>query len=77
MGRLSNISGREAVKVFSKIGYYVARREGSHIILSNDSPGYPILVIPDHKELAPALLRAQIKRARLSVDEFLKIHRNK
>ncbi len=70
MGILSNISGREAVKVFKKIGYYVARREGSHMVLNNDKEGYPILVIPDHKELAPGLLRTQIKRVHLTVEEF-------
>ena len=75
MGRLSNISGREAVNVFAKIGYYQERREGSHIILCNKMPGFSILSIPDHKELAPGLLRAQIKRAGLSVEEFLKLRR--
>jgi predicted RNA binding protein YcfA (HicA-like mRNA interferase family) len=77
MGRLANISGKEAVKMFSEIGYYLARQEGSHMILSNDRPGFPILVIPDHKELAPALLRAQIKRAGLSVEEFLKLKKGR
>jgi len=77
MGRLANISGKDAVKIFSEIGYYLARQEGSHMILSNDRPGSPILVIPDHKELAPALLRAQIKRAGLSVDEFLELKKGK
>jgi len=77
MGRLANISGKEAAKVFSEIGYYLARREGSHMILYNERHGSPILVIPDHKEVAPALLRAQIKRAGLSVDEFLKLKKGK
>ncbi|HOL21764.1 MAG TPA: type II toxin-antitoxin system HicA family toxin [bacterium] len=76
MGCLANISGKEAVRALSKIGY-VIRREGSHMILYNDRHGYPILVIPDHKELAPALLRAQIKRAGLSVDDFLKLCKGK
>jgi len=70
MGLLSNISGQEAVKVFCKIGYYVDHQEGSHMILYNGHPGYPLLSIPNHKELAPGLLSAQIKRARLSVEEF-------
>ncbi len=73
MGKLANISGREAVKIFAKVGYRLERQQGSHMILNNDRPGYPILVIPDHKEIAPNLLRAQIKRAGLSVDEFFKL----
>lgn len=73
MGTLANVSGRKAVKVFAKIGYRFLRQEGSHMILHNPAPGYPILVIPDHKEVAPYLLKTQIKRAHLTVEEFLKL----
>lgn len=73
MGKLSNISGKNAIKVFCKIGYFINRQEGSHVILVNHQSGYPILSIPDHKELAPGLLKSQIKRAGLSVEEFIKI----
>jgi predicted RNA binding protein YcfA (HicA-like mRNA interferase family) len=70
MGRLSNISGKAAVKVFEKLGYFVSRQEGSHMILYNEKAGHPPLSIPDHKELAPGLLAAQIKRVGLTVEEF-------
>ena len=71
MGRLSNISGLEAVKRFKKLGYYIDHQTGSHIILYSDKPGVLPLSIPDHKELAPGLLRAQIKRAGVTIEEFL------
>lgn len=77
MGVLSNISGKNAVKIFKKIGYFIDRQEGSHMILLNEQDGYPPLVIPNHKELAPGLLAAQIKRAKLTVDEFNKISKRK
>jgi hypothetical protein len=32
----------------------------------------PMLSIPDHQELAPGLLRGLIRRAGLTVEEFLK-----
>lgn len=32
----------------------------------------PTLSIPNHKELAPGLLRALIRKAGITVDEFLK-----
>lgn len=73
MGKLSNISGKEAVKRFSKVGYYLDHQEGSHMILYNERGGILPLSIPNHKELAPGLLRAQIKRANLTVDEFLRL----
>ena len=77
MGVLSNISGKDAVKVFMKIGYYLDHQEGSHMILYNNQPGYPPLSIPNHKELAPGLLVAQIKRAKLTVNEFNQLRKKK
>ena len=77
MGILSNISGKEAVKVFRKIGYCLDHQEGSHMILYNDRPGYPPLSIPNHKELAPGLLVDQIKRAKLTVEEFNRLRKKK
>ncbi len=64
------ISGRDAVKAFSKLGWHVERRaKGSHIIMK--TPGMvTTLSIPDHKQLDRGLLRALIRDANLSVDEF-------
>ena len=42
---------------------------GSHIILWHDSK--PTLSVPNHKELAPGLLRSLIRQANISVDDFL------
>ncbi|MDA2936241.1 type II toxin-antitoxin system HicA family toxin [Patescibacteria group bacterium AH-259-L05] len=77
MGILSNISGKEAVRVFKKIGYYLDHQESSHMILYNERPGYPLLSIPDHKELAPGLLSAQIKRAKLTIKQFNNLRRRR
>ncbi|MFH1661931.1 MAG: type II toxin-antitoxin system HicA family toxin [Candidatus Falkowbacteria bacterium] len=77
MGILSNISGKDAVKVFNRIGYYLDHQQGSHMILHNDQDSYPQLCIPNHKELAPGLLSAQIKRAKLTVEEFNLIRKKK
>jgi len=77
VGILSNISGREAVRVFKKVGYYIDHQEGSHIILYNNESGYPPLSIPNHKELAPGLLSAQIKRAKLTVAQFNRLRKSK
>ena len=70
MGRLSNLSGKEAVKIFEKFGYVQAHQTGSHIILYHESR--PTLSVPKHKELAPGLVRGLIRKSGLTVDEFLK-----
>lgn len=69
MGRLSNISGKEAVKIFERFGYIFDHQTGSHMILWHDSK--PTLSVPNHKELAPGLLRSLIRQAEITVEEFL------
>lgn len=75
MPKLANISGRDAVKVFVKLGYSHTHTSGDHAILQR--AGYPTLSIPLHKEVAQFLLKAQIKRAKLSLEEFLKALKKK
>ncbi len=70
MGIFSNISGKDAVKIFQKFGYRVDHQTGSHIILYHLSRS--TLSIPNHKELAPGLLRGLIKKGEITVDEFMK-----
>jgi len=69
VGLLSNISGIKATKIFTKFGYTVDHQSGSHIILYHDDR--PTLSVPNHKELAPGLLRGLIRKSGLTVKEFL------
>lgn len=68
MSKLPVISGKEAIKALVKLGYYVRNRESSHIHLRH-SFRHP-LTIPDHKEIARGTLRAIIRAAGLTVEEF-------
>jgi predicted RNA binding protein YcfA (HicA-like mRNA interferase family) len=70
LGKLSSISGKDAVSIFQKFGYSIDHQTGSHIILYHESK--PTLSIPNHKELAPGLLRGLIRKSGLTVDDFLK-----
>jgi len=69
--RLAGISGRKAVKAFERAGFRAGKPEGSHVALKK--PGSPPLVIPLHREVSPFLLRAQVRRAGLTEEEFLKL----
>jgi len=70
LGRLGNISGKEAVKAFQKAGWQTMGQVGSHLMMSK--PGLRVnLSIPQHKELSVGTLRALIRNAELTVDEFL------
>ncbi len=72
MTKLPGISGNECVKALEKAGFYFKRQEGSHIILRRDDP-FTQVVVPRHKELDRGTLRAIIRQAGLSVDEFVKL----
>ena len=72
MNRLPILSGRECVKALEKAGFYVLRQKGSHISLVHDDP-FAQVVVPDHRELDRGTLRAIIRQAGLSVDDFLKL----
>jgi len=69
MTRLPVLSGREVVKALSKIGYYVRDQKGSHVHLRH--PTRQPLTIPAHDEIARGTLRAIIRDAGLTVEEFL------
>ena len=70
MPHLPVISGDEFAKAVHKIGYVWDHTEGSHMILLNASGRR--LSVPRHAELGGGLLRALIKDAGLSRQEFLK-----
>ena len=72
MGRLANISGKKAVKAFQKAGWQPIGQVGSHLVLVK--PGVRVnLSIPQHKELSVGTLRALIRNAGLTVEEFLEL----
>lgn len=70
VARLANISGKEAVRAFQKAGWNVAGQVGSHVVMTK--PGLRVnLSVPQHKELSVGTLRALIRHAGLTVEEFL------
>jgi predicted RNA binding protein YcfA (HicA-like mRNA interferase family) len=70
MKKLPVISGKECIKVLQKAGFLVIRQKGSHISLLRKDP-YAQLVVPNHRELDRGTLRAIIRQAGLTVEEFL------
>jgi predicted RNA binding protein YcfA (HicA-like mRNA interferase family) len=65
------ISGDEFAKAVHKIEYVWDHTEGSHMILLHASGRR--LSVPRHAELGRGLLRALIKDAGLSRQEFLRL----
>jgi predicted RNA binding protein YcfA (HicA-like mRNA interferase family) len=73
---LPRISGREAVSAFRKLGYEFDRQRGSHMILRHTSPPHRRLTVPDHREVAKGTLRALIREAGITVEDFIAIVRS-
>ncbi len=69
MVKLPVVSGAEAVKAFLRAGWRVDRQRGSHVVLLK-AGHIASLSVPQHSELAPGTLRALIRAAGLSVEEF-------
>ncbi len=70
MPKLPRISGEQAVRAFVKAGWIISRQQGSHVVLTK--PGAILtLSIPLHGELGPGLLRDQLRKAGMTVDELV------
>jgi predicted RNA binding protein YcfA (HicA-like mRNA interferase family) len=72
MGKLNNISGKEAAKAFGKAGWLARGQAGSHLVLTKTGVRAN-LTVPLHHELAPGTLRGLIRDSGLTVDEFLNL----
>jgi predicted RNA binding protein YcfA (HicA-like mRNA interferase family) len=68
--KVPRISGREAIGAFERAGWSVARQSSSHVVLRKSDSSYR-LSIPLHDLLGVGLLRDQIAKAGLTVEEFI------
>ncbi|MFY3740017.1 MAG: putative RNA binding protein YcfA (HicA-like mRNA interferase family) [Candidatus Nitrosomirales archaeon] len=74
--KLPVVSGKQAIKALSKIGFVAISQQGSHVKLLKRINGDVIqIIIPVHgnKPLKKGLLSAVIKDAGLTVEEFTKL----
>ena len=70
MSKLPVVSGAQCVKALEKAGFVVYRQRGSHITLVRTDPAVQTTV-PNHKELDRGTLRAIIRQAGLTVEQFV------
>ena len=69
MPKLPGISHAQALRVFGKLGFRVAR-EGKHTIMSN---GKVRLTIPRHNPIEAFTMGGIVQDAGLTVEEFRKL----
>ncbi|MFQ6136861.1 MAG: type II toxin-antitoxin system HicA family toxin [Candidatus Hydrothermarchaeales archaeon] len=71
--KLPLVSGRKVIKALTKVGFQIVGRKGSHVRLKKKDGKTLITVVPDHKELEKGTLKAILRQANISVEEFLKL----
>jgi len=68
------VSGKEAVAALERIGYRIVRQKGSHVRMRHpDASNHKPLTVPQHRELRVGLLRAILRDASLTPDEFSRL----
>jgi predicted RNA binding protein YcfA (HicA-like mRNA interferase family) len=60
------------VRALAKVGFQLDRQQGSHMILFRAEPP-TTLSVPDHRELDRGTLRALLRQAGISPEEFQRL----
>jgi len=71
MPELPRVSGKEAIRVFERLGFRQVRQKGSQVVLRREDKG---CVIPLHSLLALGTLRSAIRQAGITVEEFVEAY---
>jgi len=60
------------VSALQRLGFYVRRQRGSHIIMRRDTP-YAQTVVPHHRTGKPMILAEILRQANVTLEDFLKL----
>lgn len=70
--KLRRVSGRETIRALEKLGFEQVRQRGSHVVLKKQMPeGAVGCVVPLHRELAIGTLRAILRQAGVTSEQFI------
>ena len=73
MAKLPICSGKEVIKILTKLGYYQTRQHSSHIRLT--CLRRKSITVTDYRTISRGLLRKILRDAELTVEEFIKLLR--
>ena len=74
MEKLPRLSGKEVIRILTKIGFQAVRQRGSHVFLIKESPeGKKTTVVPMHQELDRGTLLEIIRQVGLKREDFLRL----
>ena len=77
MPKLPVLSGKDVIKILSKIGFVHVRTKGSHAILNklDSEKGKVTIPVPLHPELAKGTLKSIMNQAGLSLENLLELRK--
>jgi predicted RNA binding protein YcfA (HicA-like mRNA interferase family) len=72
MAKLPSLTVRKVVRALKRVGFVEDRQRGSHLILVHpDTRARTVVPIHPGRTIKEPLLRAILRDARLTIDEFL------
>jgi len=71
MENLPVLSGKEIVRLLSKVGYGITRHRGSH--MRRACPGKTSVTVPDYKMVSRGLLAKILRDAKVSRQVFVEL----
>jgi predicted RNA binding protein YcfA (HicA-like mRNA interferase family) len=73
MTRLPRVKGKEIVRALEKTGFLAERTRGSHVFLKHPDGRATAVPVHSGETIGPGLMRAILRDAELSTDEFMKL----
>jgi len=71
--KIQSVDSTQLIKILDRQGFKVIRQKGSHVILINQQKTRIVIPVHPGKDLKPGLVRAIIREAGISREEFLKL----
>jgi len=63
------VSYGRVIRALAKVGFYVRRQKGSHMVLRRDEP-FAQVVVPTHRSVDTGTLHSILEGAGLTADQF-------
>ncbi|MBS3092897.1 type II toxin-antitoxin system HicA family toxin [Candidatus Pacearchaeota archaeon] len=74
MQKLPRLSGKELIKIISKLGFKTIRQRGSHVFMAKETDKEKITtVVPLHNEIDRGTLLEIIRQIKLTKEQFLEL----
>ncbi|MBS3100127.1 type II toxin-antitoxin system HicA family toxin [Candidatus Pacearchaeota archaeon] len=77
MQKLPRLSGKEVIKIISKIGFKAIRQKGSHVFMIREIDNKKIMTfVPLHNEIDRGTLLEIIRQIGITKEEFMELAEN-